>query len=103
MTFVDWLIVLFTLLLGLRGYTRGFLVGALSLIGFGLGAYVGTRIGLLVLPKGAHSPYAPLFGLPARCWPAVCWPAASKGSGCRLAGCSGFRDSGSWTASWARS
>jgi S1-C subfamily serine protease len=63
MTFVDWLIVLFTLLLGLRGYTRGFLVGALSLIGFGLGAYVGTRIGLLVLPKGAHSPYAPLFGL----------------------------------------
>jgi S1-C subfamily serine protease len=63
MTLVDWLIVLFTLLLGLRGYTRGFLVGALSLIGFGLGAYVGTRIGLLVLPKGAHSPYAPLFGL----------------------------------------
>jgi S1-C subfamily serine protease len=63
MTLVDWLIVLFTLLLGLRGYTRGFLVGALSLIGFGLGAYVGTRIGPLVLPKGAHSPYAPLFGL----------------------------------------
>lgn len=63
MTFVDWLIVLFTLLLALRGYTRGFLVGALSLIGFGLGAYIGTRIGPLLLPKGAHSPYAPLFGL----------------------------------------
>ncbi|HWD63802.1 MAG TPA: MarP family serine protease [Solirubrobacteraceae bacterium] len=63
MTFVDWLIVVFTVLLALRGYTRGFLVGALSLVGFGVGAYVGTRIGPLLLPHGAHSPYAPLFGL----------------------------------------
>ncbi|HET9719331.1 MAG TPA: MarP family serine protease [Solirubrobacteraceae bacterium] len=63
MTFVDWLIVLFTVLLALRGYTRGFLVGALSLIGFGVGAYLGTRIGPLLLPHGDHSPYAPLFGL----------------------------------------
>ena len=63
MTFVDWLIVLFTVLLALRGYTRGFVVGALSLVGFGVGAYVGTRIGPLLLPHGAHSPYAPLFGL----------------------------------------
>jgi S1-C subfamily serine protease len=63
MTFVDWLIVLFTVLLALRGYTRGFVVGALSLIGFGVGAYVGTRIGPLLLPHGDHSPYAPLFGL----------------------------------------
>lgn len=63
MTFVDWLIVLFTVLLALRGYTRGFLVGALSLIGFGVGAYIGTRVGPLLLPHGDHSPYAPLFGL----------------------------------------
>jgi hypothetical protein len=63
MTFVDWLIVLFTVLLALRGYTRGFLVGVLSLVGFAVGAYVGTRIGPLLLPHGAHSPYAPLFGL----------------------------------------
>ncbi len=63
MTFVDWLIVVFTLLLALRGYMRGFLVGALSLIGFGLGAYVGTRVGPLLLPHGDHSPYAALFGL----------------------------------------
>ena len=63
MTFVDWLIVLFTLLLALRGYTRGFLVGALSLVGFGVGAYIGTRVGPLLLSHGAHSPYAPLFGL----------------------------------------
>jgi S1-C subfamily serine protease len=63
MTFVDWLIVLFTVLLALRGYTRGFVVGALSLVGFGLGAYIGTRVGPLLLPHGDHSPYAPLFGL----------------------------------------
>jgi S1-C subfamily serine protease len=63
MTFVDWLIVLFTVLLALRGYSRGFVVGALSLIGFAVGAYVGTRIGPLLLPHGDHSPYAPLFGL----------------------------------------
>jgi len=63
MTFVDWLIVAFALMLALRGYTRGFIVGALSLIGFGVGAYIGTRIGPLVLPHGARSPYAPLFGL----------------------------------------
>ena len=63
MTFVDWLILLFTVLLALRGYTRGFLVGALSLVGFGLGAYLGTRLGPLLLPGGDHSPYAPLFGL----------------------------------------
>jgi len=63
MTGIDWLIVAFTLLLALHGYSRGFVVGALSLVGFGLGAFVGTRIGPLVLPDGDRSPYAPLFGL----------------------------------------
>ncbi len=60
---VDWLIVIFTLLLALYGYAQGFLVGALSLAGFGLGAFAGTRLAPLVLPSGAHSPYAPVFGL----------------------------------------
>ena len=63
MTFVDWLIVAFTLMLALRGYARGFIVGVLSLVGFVIGAWIGTRIGPLVLPHGDHSPYAPLFGL----------------------------------------
>jgi S1-C subfamily serine protease len=62
-TFVDWLIVAFTVLLGIRGYSRGFIVGVLSLVGFAVGAYVGTRVGPLLLPHGAHSPYASLFGL----------------------------------------
>jgi S1-C subfamily serine protease len=63
MTVVDWLIVVFTVLLALHGYARGFVVGALSLAGFALGAVVGTRVGPLLLPAGDHSPYAPLFGL----------------------------------------
>jgi S1-C subfamily serine protease len=62
-TKVDWLIVAFTVLLAMYGYAQGFLVGALSLVGFGIGAFLGTRLAPLVLPAGAHSQYAPLFGL----------------------------------------
>lgn len=63
MTGVDWLIVVFTVLLATYGYIQGFIVGALSLVGFGLGAFVGTRLAPLVLPGGSHSQYAPLLGL----------------------------------------
>lgn len=62
-TGIDWLIVAFTALLAFYGYMQGFIVGALSLLGFGLGAFVGTRLGPLLLPGGSHSQYAPLFGL----------------------------------------
>jgi S1-C subfamily serine protease len=62
-TAVDLVIVVFCLLLALYGYMQGFIVGVLSLIGFGAGALIGTRLGPLVLPGGAHSQYAPLFGL----------------------------------------
>lgn len=63
MTPIDWLIVVFTALLAFYGYVQGFLVGGLSLIGFALGAFLGTRLGPLLLPSGSHSQYAPLFGL----------------------------------------
>ena len=63
MTAIDWLIVAFTVLLAGYGYLQGFIVGILSLAGFALGALVGTRVGPLLLPSGAHSQYAPLFGL----------------------------------------
>jgi S1-C subfamily serine protease len=63
MTGIDWLIVAFCVLLAGYGYLQGFIVGCLSLLGFGLGAFVGTRVGPLLLPGGSHSQYAPLFGL----------------------------------------
>jgi Trypsin-like peptidase domain/Colicin V production protein len=62
-TKVDWLIVVFTALLALYGYVQGFIVGALSLAGFAIGAFIGTRVGPLLLPGGSRSQYAPLFGL----------------------------------------
>lgn len=60
---VDWIIVVVVALLALFGYGRGFLAGALSLAGFALGAWIGTRVGPLLLSDGKDSPYAPLFGL----------------------------------------
>ncbi|MEO8968579.1 MAG: MarP family serine protease [Solirubrobacteraceae bacterium] len=63
MTGIDWVIVLFTVAVAVRGYRQGFLVGALSLVGFAVGAYAGTRLAPLLLNQGARSPYAPLLGL----------------------------------------
>src|SRR5919202_2041208 len=63
MTALDWIIIAFTLLMALWGYSQGLLVGALSLGGFIGGAFLGSRIGPLVLSGGSRSPYAPLFAL----------------------------------------
>jgi hypothetical protein len=63
MTLVDWIIVAFAVLMGAWGYAQGLIVGALSLAGFLGGAFLGSRIGPLVLHGGAHSPYAPLIAL----------------------------------------
>lgn len=60
MTVLDWAIVAFTLALGMWGYRQGLIVGALTLAGFGFGAFAGSRLGPLVLSDGAESPYAPL-------------------------------------------
>jgi hypothetical protein len=51
------------LLFAVSGYFRGFIVGALSLGGFVVGAIAGTRLADALLAGGASSPYAPLFGL----------------------------------------
>jgi len=61
MTVLDWAIVAFTLALALWGYRQGLIVGTLTLVGFGVGAVAGSRIGPLLLNQGAESPYAPLF------------------------------------------
>ena len=60
MTVLDWAILAFTVALALWGYRQGLIVGALTLVGFGVGAFAGSRIGPLLLTKGSHSPYAPL-------------------------------------------
>jgi hypothetical protein len=62
-TTLDWLIVAFTVALALAGAHQGFVVGALSLAGFAVGAVVGTRLAPIFLPEGSRSPYAPLLGL----------------------------------------
>ncbi len=62
-TSLDWAILLFVALLALFGLRQGFIVGVLSFGGFALGAFVGTRVGPLLLPQGSSSPYAPAFGL----------------------------------------
>jgi S1-C subfamily serine protease len=62
-TGLDWLIVAFCMLLAAFGYAQGFIVGVLSLVGFAIGALLGSRIAPLVLSGGSHSPYAALFSL----------------------------------------
>jgi S1-C subfamily serine protease len=62
-TSIDWLIVAFCALLAFYGYVQGFIVGALSLAGFAIGAFLGARLGPLLLSGGSRSQYAPLFGL----------------------------------------
>jgi hypothetical protein len=64
-TSLDWIIVAFTVLMAVWGYAQGLIVGGLSLVGFGVGALVGSRLGPLLLEDGSHSPYAPLFALVA--------------------------------------
>jgi uncharacterized membrane protein required for colicin V production len=62
-TQLDWIIVAFAVVLALFGFRQGFIVGVLSFGGFALGAFIGTRLGPLLLPQGSSSPYAPAFGL----------------------------------------
>lgn len=47
----------------MAGYSRGLIVGALSLVGFVAGALLGSRVGPELLAEGSRSPYAPLVTL----------------------------------------
>jgi S1-C subfamily serine protease len=62
-TQLDWIIVVFAALLAIFGFRRGFIVAALSFGGFAIGAFLGTRLGPLLLSHGSSSEYAPAFGL----------------------------------------
>jgi S1-C subfamily serine protease len=63
MTGLDWIVLGIVILLALFGWAQGFVSGALALAGFTIGAWVGTRVGPLVLPDGADNGWAPAFGL----------------------------------------
>jgi S1-C subfamily serine protease len=62
-TGLDWLIVAFALAMAFWGYQQGLIVGLLSLGGFAIGAFLGSRLGPALLPDGSHSPYAPATAL----------------------------------------
>jgi S1-C subfamily serine protease len=62
-TTIDWIIVLFVVVMAMWGFLQGLIVGALSLAGFVAGAVLGARLAPLLLSGGSKSPYAPLFAL----------------------------------------
>ena len=86
MTGIDWLILGIVLLLALFGWAQGFVAGALALLGFAFGAWVGTRIGPLVLHGGRHSPWAPAFALIGALVAGAVFALGFEGLGARLRG-----------------
>ena len=84
MTGVDWIIVGLLLLLALFGWAQGFVTGALALIGFALGAWLGTRLAGLVLPDGSRNPWAPAIGLVGALCLGAAFAAGFEGLGFRL-------------------
>jgi Trypsin-like peptidase domain/Colicin V production protein len=62
-TGLDWIIVAFTVFMAVWGFSQGLIAGALALTGFAVGAFLGSRLGPLLLEEGSQSPYAPLFAL----------------------------------------
>jgi S1-C subfamily serine protease len=83
-TGVDWLIVGIVVLLGLFGWAQGFVAGFLALMGFALGAWLGTRIGPLLLSDGRRSPWAPAFGLVGALIAGMIFSIGFEGLGSRL-------------------
>ena len=63
MTGLDWLIIVLAIAMAFWGYQQGLIVGLLSLGGFAIGAFLGSRLGPALLPDGSHSPYAPATAL----------------------------------------
>jgi len=62
MTGLDWIVLGVVILLALFGWAQGFVAGALALVGFAIGAWLGTRVGPLLLGDG-DSGWAPAFAL----------------------------------------
>jgi S1-C subfamily serine protease len=83
-TGIDWLIVGIVLLLALFGWAQGFVAGALALLGFAVGGYVGTRLGPLLLDDGRRSPWSPAFGLVGALIAGMVFALGFEGVGARL-------------------
>jgi S1-C subfamily serine protease len=62
-TGLDWLIIVLAIAMAFWGYQQGLIVGLLSLGGFAIGAFLGSRLGPALLADGSHSPYAPATAL----------------------------------------
>ncbi len=86
MTGLDWIIVALVALLALYGFAQGFIVGALTLAGFGGGAFLGSRLGPELLSEGARSPYAPLLALAGAVLGGALLAAGLEGLGRRVRG-----------------
>src|SRR4051812_37066047 len=63
LTGLDWIILGFTALMAVWGFGQGLIAGGLALAGFALGAFLGSRLGPVLLSGGSQSPYAPLVAL----------------------------------------
>jgi S1-C subfamily serine protease len=83
-TGIDWVIVGVVVLLGLFGWAQGFVAGALALLGFAVGAWVGTRVGPLLLEEGRQSPWSPAFGLVGAVIAGMVFAIGFEGIGSRL-------------------
>jgi len=83
-TQLDWLILAFASILAMFGYRQGFILGVLSFAGFAVGAFLGTRLGPLLLPRGSASPYAPAFGLIGALVAGAIFASGFEGLGLRL-------------------
>jgi S1-C subfamily serine protease len=81
-TGLDWIIVAVVLLLALFGWAQGFVAGALALLGFAVGAWIGTRVAPLLLPE--DSQWGPAFGLVGALFAGAVLASGFEGLGSRL-------------------
>jgi S1-C subfamily serine protease len=86
MTGIDWLIVGIVVLLALFGWAQGFVAGALALVGFAVGAWIGIKVGPLILSDGRESPWAPAFALIGAVLAGAVFALGLEGLGSRLRG-----------------
>lgn len=61
---IDLAIVALTATMAWWGFRQGLTIRMLALVGFGVGAVLGSRLAPLVLDDGLHSSFAPVLALP---------------------------------------